>query len=256
MDSLFKLWNEILLHNNAFDISVSKCFIDRVRKNISHNDAFALECHFKRFSGNDRDRVSEVFRVHALFLLENPNRKWTDENVNAIRNLLNDNNLNWNGEEVIKSLDLISQSYILNLLSIFLEILDNGFRNELFDNKGKIPKIFLQWLKSPLFSVKNKKLSYKIFSMFQQLERMYQKNNIWQDLANVAIERVKEFSDAQIYAVTKLIVQIKENDVKKLFLDMVKEILDKTVLQTNDLLLSKIFIICDCKGKILVVPNS
>ncbi|GES72902.1 hypothetical protein GLOIN_2v432849 [Rhizophagus clarus] len=130
MDSLFRLWNDILLHNNAFDKSVSKCFVD--------------------------------------------------------------------------------QSYTLELLNIFPEILDNCFRNDFSDTEGRIPKAL----------------------------------------------RVKEFSDTQIFATTNLIVQIKDNNIKKIFLEMVKEILDKTVRQINDWLLNKIFIICDCKRKTLVVPHS
>ncbi len=37
---------------------------------------------------------------------------------------------------------------------------------------------------------------------------------------------------------------------------MVKEILNKAVQKTNDQLLNRIFIICDCKGKPLEAPNS
>ncbi|PKY22033.1 hypothetical protein RhiirB3_435815 [Rhizophagus irregularis] len=212
MDSLFKLWNDILLHYIAFDKSVSKCFIDRIRANISHGKSIA----------ND-----------SL------------------------------GEEIIQSLELISQSHTLELLNIFPEILDNCFRNEFSE---KIPKICITWFKNLLLKLnisKINKLSYEsdfIFSVFQQLDRIYpllnQRNNIWRDLTSIAIERVKKFSDAQIFAATKLIVQIKVNYVKHLFLEIVKEILNKTVRQINDWLLSKIFIICDCKGKTLVVPNS
>ncbi|GBB88978.1 hypothetical protein RclHR1_01560014 [Rhizophagus clarus] len=83
---------------------------------------------------------------------------------------------------------------------------------------------------------------------------------LWNDilLHNNAFDkiRVKEFSDTQIFATTNLIVQIKDNNIKKIFLEMVKEILDKTVRQINDWLLNKIFIICDCKRKTLVVPHS
>ncbi|PKK60357.1 hypothetical protein RhiirC2_759228, partial [Rhizophagus irregularis] len=77
MDSLFKLWDDIFLHNNEFDESFSKCFTERVRANISHDEAVALERHFKRLPKDYRDRVSEIFRDQVIFLLESPNRKWT-----------------------------------------------------------------------------------------------------------------------------------------------------------------------------------
>ena len=83
-----------------------------------------------------------------------------------------------------------------------------------------------------------------------------QRFNIWRDLADIAIERVKGCSEVQIFVSTKLIVEIKQDDVKQLFLNMVKEILCETAQQANDKLLNVIFIICDCKSKSLEVPNS
>ena len=83
-----------------------------------------------------------------------------------------------------------------------------------------------------------------------------QRINIWRDLIEIAVERVKGCPEDQIFSATKLIVQISQDDVKKLFLDLVKEILGKTVQQTNDQLLNKILTICDCNNsKRLEVPN-
>jgi hypothetical protein len=267
MDSLFKLWDDVLLHNSKIDGSVSKCFTDRVRENISHGEAVALENHFKRLPKDYRDRVSGVFRDQAIFLLGSLNRKWTYENINAIKKLLYDNSMNWCRDEVIQSLELISQSHTLELLNIFPEILDDWFRSDFSDTKEKkIPKICVNWFKNLLFKLdtntSNKKSSNEsnfIFSVFQQLELMYpllgQRRNLWRDLTAIAIDRVKDCSEDRIFAATKLIVQIKQDNVKKLFLDMVKNILNKTTQQTHDQLLNKIRIICDCKTKTLDVPN-
>src|SRR5581483_1905547 len=122
MESLFKMWDDVLLHNNAIDRSISRCFIERIRENISHCDAVTLEYQFKKLPANYRNDVSEVFRDHALFLLESPNRKWTKENINAIKKLLHNDNMGWSKEQFIQSLDLISQSNALELLNIFPEI--------------------------------------------------------------------------------------------------------------------------------------
>ena len=63
--------------------------------------------------------------------------------------------------------------------------------------------------------------------IFQQLERMHpllgQRINIWRDLTEIAIERVKGCSEIRIFAATNLLVQLKQDDVKKLFLEMVKK---------------------------------
>src|ERR1043165_5090159 len=111
MASLFRLWGDILSHNTEFDNNVFKCFIDRVRMSISHDNPAALEAHFKRLPKDYRENVSEAFRDHALFLLES--KKWTNENITAIKKLLHDESMNWQREEVIQSLELISQSHTL-----------------------------------------------------------------------------------------------------------------------------------------------
>jgi hypothetical protein len=267
-DSLFKLWGDILLHNNKIDNNLNMCFTERIRANISQGEAVDLEHHFRRLPKNYRNRVSGVFRDQAIFLLASPNRKWTYENINAIKKLLHDNNLNWHKDEVIQSLELISQSHTLELLNIFPEILDDWFRSDFSDTKEKkIPKICVIWFKNLLpkldTNTSDKKSSNEsnfIFSVFQQLELMYpllgQRINIWRDLTEIAIDRVKNCSENRIFAATKLIVQIKQDNVKELFLDMVKGILNKATQQTHDQLLNKIRIICDCKTtKTLDVPN-
>ena len=83
-----------------------------------------------------------------------------------------------------------------------------------------------------------------------------QRIDTWRDLTDIAKERVKECSETRIFAATKLVVQIKQDDVKGLFSETVKEILSKNV-QTNDQLLNKIFTICDCNvnSRTLNVPN-
>ncbi|CAB5385538.1 unnamed protein product [Rhizophagus irregularis] len=263
IDSLLKIWNDILFHNNEIDDSLFKCFIDRIQKFISNDEAVDLEYHFKSLSKDHRNRSSGVFRDQVIFLLKNPNRKWTYENIDAIKKLLHDNSLNWQRDEIIQTLELISQSRTLKLLNIFPEILDDWFRSDFSDTKEeKIPKICAIWFKNLLSKLNtitnNKNDSNFIFSVFQQLDFIYpllgQRINIWRDLTAIAIDRVKDCSEDQIFSATKLIVQIKQDNVKELFLEMVKDIL--TIQQTYDQLLNKIRIICDCKTTMtLDVPN-
>ncbi|PKY60054.1 hypothetical protein RhiirA4_550542, partial [Rhizophagus irregularis] len=82
------------------------------------------------------------------------------------------------------------------------------------------------------------------------------RKNVWQSLTNIAIERVKVCSESLIFAATKFLIRIKQEEIKTLFIDMVKEMLNKSVQQINDQLINKIYIICDCKSKVLMVPNS
>ncbi|RIA89917.1 hypothetical protein C1645_805996 [Glomus cerebriforme] len=266
MDHLFKLWNDVLLHNNDLDKSIFECLIERIRECISHDDAVTLEYHFNRLPMGYRYDISEVFRSQTLFLLEGSNRKWTKENIIAIKNLLRDEGLQWYKEEVIQSLELISLSNTLELLNIFPELLDDWFHSEFSDTKKEIPRICITWFKNLLTkldtntSTDNRKENSIVFSIFLQLERIYpllgHRKNIWQNLTTLAIERIRLCTESRIFGATKFLTQIKDDNVKALFLDMVKEMLNKTVQQPDDQLINKIFTICDCNRKILEVPNS
>ncbi|PKY61569.1 hypothetical protein RhiirA4_449862 [Rhizophagus irregularis] len=238
MDSLLKLWNDVLFHNNEIDRTIFKHFIDQIRKCVSRDDAVALEYHFKRLPGDFRYDVSEVFRSHTLFLLEGSNRKWTNENITAIVNLLHNDSLHWSKDEVIQLLELISQSHTLEILNLFPEILNDCFRSDLTDTKEKkISECCVVWFKNFIDKLNSSNESDLIFLMFQRLELVHpllsQRINIWQNLSDIAIERTKNCQENQIFDAIKFIVQIKQNDVKKLFLDMVKEILNKHY-PTND----------------------
>ncbi|GBB91806.1 hypothetical protein RclHR1_01920010 [Rhizophagus clarus] len=267
MDYLFKLWKDVLLHNNELDKNIFRLLIERVREIISHDDVVALESHFKGLPIDCRHDLSEVFRSRILLLLEIPVRKWTKEDTTAIGNLLHDGNLNWYRDEVIRSLELISQSNASELLNVFPELLDNWFRNDFSDKEKRIPKICITWFKNLLIkldtstSIKNtSNESNLVFSIFMQLECIYpllgQRKNIWQDLITIAIERVKACSASRIFGATKFLIEIKEQEIRMLFLDMIKEIINNTVQQINDQLINTIFTICDCKGRTLEVPDS
>ncbi|PKY60408.1 hypothetical protein RhiirA4_518435, partial [Rhizophagus irregularis] len=59
IDSLLKIWNDVLVHNNEIDCNFFECFIGQIR---SHGDAVALECYFRSLSKDYRDRVSGIVR--------------------------------------------------------------------------------------------------------------------------------------------------------------------------------------------------
>ncbi|PKY31752.1 hypothetical protein RhiirB3_449516, partial [Rhizophagus irregularis] len=267
MDYLFVLWNDILLHSSELDKSIFKHFIEQIRESISRDDAVALENHFKRLPRDYQYDVSEVFQSHILLILKGSNRDWTKENITAIKNLLQEDSLNWGKEEIIQSLDLISQSNTLELLNIFPVILDTWFRGNFSDTKEKkIPKICMTWFKNLLIkldtgtSTKNRKENNIVFSVFLHLERIYpllgHRKNVWQSLTTSAMERVRVCSESRIFGATKFIIQIKEQDIRTLFLDLIKEMLNKAVRQIDDQLINKIYTICNCKGKNLEVPNT
>jgi hypothetical protein len=217
MDSLFKIWNGVLVHNNAIDKSIFKYFIDQVKNNISCNDAVTLESHFKSLPERCLNDISGAFRDHALLLLKNPNIEWTDSNISSIQKLLQDDNLNWRSDDVILSLELISRSNNFGLLNIFPEILDYWFSRDFSDTKKRLPDICISWF-TLLLGTSEKNItngSNFIFSIFHQLECMYpllgQRNNVWKNLTTVAVNRVKGCSETRILSATKLMAQIKRD---------------------------------------------
>jgi hypothetical protein len=196
-------------------------------------------------------------------LLKSPFSKWTDPNITAIKKLIQNDSLNWNREDIIQSLELVSQSCNLKLLNLFPEILDEWFRRDFSDTKEKkMPNISKNWFTLLLnkLDTNNTNKSIFIFSVFQHLERMHpllgHRKNIWQNLTIVALDRVKRCTESQIIGTMKFIDQIKGQEVKELFSELIKEILNK-VIQQIDSLINRIFLICNCEGKTtLEVPNA
>ncbi|GBC06553.1 hypothetical protein RclHR1_06900006 [Rhizophagus clarus] len=199
MDSLLILWNDVLFHNSEIDRNIFKCFIEQIQECISHDDAVDLKHHFKRIPAD--------YRYDVLY---------------------------WGRDEVIQSLESISQSYTLELLNSFPKILEYCFHNDLSDTEEeKISESCIVWFKNLIkkLNASSSNESDLIFSMFQQLELVHpflnQKDNIWGNLSDIALERTKNCPENQIFDAIKFVVQINQNDVKKLFLNIVQERLKK-----------------------------
>ena len=92
-----------------------------------------------------------------------------------MQKLLQNDNLKWRSDEVILSLELISQSNNIGLLNIFPELLDDWFGKDFSDTKKRIPNICANWLTLLLTKLSTSETSESsfIFSIFQQLERFY-----------------------------------------------------------------------------------
>ncbi|PKY44126.1 hypothetical protein RhiirA4_442952 [Rhizophagus irregularis] len=263
-NALFKLWFDILLHNKAIDNNIFKSFIERIQKNISNDDIINLENRFNRVPKKIQGYISEAFRYHAIQSLSNPFMEWSYQEISSIKRFLQNDNLNWNKNDLIQSLELISQSDNLELLKLFPELLDNWFHKDFTDVKEKrIPKISNDWFKNlldRLENISNKNDFNFIFLIFHQLEIMFPligyRRNTWNNLSIITINRVKACSEHQIIGATKFIMKLKENEVKKLFSSIIKGIMSEIIQPINDRFIDKIFMLCDCKSDILNIPNT
>jgi hypothetical protein len=260
IESLIEAWNNPLIVNKHLDSQILQCFIERVQEFISNDDACILTSRSKELQ-EFRGSISVAVRNQTLSLLKDPMRVWSHLNAHDIVKLLQDDSLNWSSDDIIASLELISQSHSLNLLDIFPELLDYWFNQGFSDSKkNKIPDISKNWFVQLLNIINGGNLN-EIFVIFLQLDSIHpllgRRKNVWKNLTNIVVDKMKTYSEFQIIDAIKFIFQIKAQEVKDSFSNIIKEILCKTIQQIDDQLVDKILMICDCKSKSsLVIPNT
>ncbi|CAG8756584.1 13870_t:CDS:2, partial [Dentiscutata heterogama] len=121
----------------------------------------------------------------------------------------------------------------------------------------KIPVICGQWYQHILDHTNENKDKY-VYTVFSYLSQIYPKIeghlNILFVLVGIAIDRVKQCSEDRILnAIRQIDFQ---QDIVQSFLRMVKDILRFSVKNTDDTLIKKIRLICDCNSEVLNIPNS
>ncbi|CAB5368849.1 unnamed protein product [Rhizophagus irregularis] len=176
MDSLLKLWNDVLFHNNEIDRNIFKNFIDQIRGCVFHDDAVALE---------------------YLDLILYPYLKVQTGNGQM---------------KILLPLVNISVTYI-GVIEFISRILNDCFRSDLTDTKEKkISECCVVWFNNFIDKLNLSNESDLIFSMFQRLELVHpllsQRINIWQNLSDIAIERTKNCQENQIFdAINKMMLK-------------------------------------------------
>ncbi|GES94841.1 hypothetical protein GLOIN_2v1778799 [Rhizophagus clarus] len=249
MESIFQVWNILLVRNKQ----ITQCFIIRIQEIISNGDTNTLLEHYSKIPIEFHDRVSYIFRSRILILLSNPDRSWEVSNIASLVEIFMNDNLKWNDDDILTSLELISKSHNLVLLQSFPKILNDWF-NKGFSDKS-IPTICRNWMKLFFLKLGIKKAptddSRHVITIFQILNCVYpffdQRIDIWNDLSTIAIDMMKEYPDYCILGATKSMIELSERDIKRLFIEISKERLNKTVKQVNDQLMKMIMIICGYK---------
>ncbi|RGB41967.1 hypothetical protein C1646_810360 [Rhizophagus diaphanus] len=259
IESLVEAWNNPLIISKQLDNRILQCFIERIQELISKDDVNVLTSRSQELQ-EFRGSVSVAVRNQALSLLKDPMRVWSRLNAYGILNLLQDDSLNWSSDDVIISLELLSQSHSLELLTIFPLLLDYWFNRGFSDSKGKnIPNISKNWFVT-ILSRDCDNLN-EIFEIFRKLNSIYPllgcRKNIWKNLINIVAEKMETYSEFQIINAIKFVSQIETQEVKELYSNIIKEKLSKTIQQIDDQLINKILMICFCESKSsLVIPNT
>ena len=138
----------------------------------------------------------------------------------------------------------------LLLLDNFPRILYYWLLKGFYDKS--IPTICRNWIKLLLLKlgIKNtpEEESRHAISLFQLLDYIYpficKRIDIWNDISFIILDKMKDYSDYCILGATKSMMKLKEQDIKRLFIEISKERLNKTVKKVDDQLMNMIIIIC------------
>ncbi|GBB99412.1 hypothetical protein RclHR1_03510006 [Rhizophagus clarus] len=257
IESLIEAWNNPLILNEQVNNQILQCFTERIQEIISDDDIDTLMSRSQQLQAF-RGCVSVAVRNQALSLIEDPTREWSHSKyAHGILKLFQDDRLNWSSDDIITFLEIISQSHHLDLLNIFPNLLDYWFNQGFSDSR--ILNISKNWFTQFLDTEDGTEFG-EIFVMLLKLDSINPllgcRENIWENLTNIVADKMKAYTEFQIMNVIKFEPQLKTQEVKELFLDIIKEILDETIQQINDQLIDKILMICGCEGESsLVIPN-
>ncbi|CAB4374999.1 unnamed protein product [Rhizophagus irregularis] len=157
MDSLLKLWNDVLFHNNEIDRNIFKNFIDQIRGCVFHDDAVALEYldlilypYLKVQTGNGQMKILLPLILNDCFrsdLTDTKEKKISECCVVWFNNFIDKLNLS-NESDLIFSMfqrlelvhPLLSQRINIwqNLSDIAIERTKNCQENQIFDAINKM----------------------------------------------------------------------------------------------------------------------
>ncbi|CAG8484346.1 4810_t:CDS:2, partial [Rhizophagus irregularis] len=246
MESIFQVWNILLIRNKQ----ITQYFINRIQELISNSDTITLLYHHTNIPKDFHDRVSYLFRKRILNLLSKKDKSWENPNLIALMEIFKFDDLKWNDDDILTCLESISNSHNKLLLENFPRILYYWLHKGFYDKS--VPTICRNWIKLLLLKlgIKNtpEEESRHAISIFQLLDYIYpficKRIDIWNDISSIILDKMKDYSDYCILGATKSMMKLKEQDIKRLFIEISKERLNKSVKKVNDQLMDMIIIIC------------
>ncbi|CAG8659227.1 35798_t:CDS:2, partial [Racocetra persica] len=267
IDQLLNIWMDIIEHTQERDELLRKPFLARVQAIISAGDATDLAKCLDKVPVELRNEVAEAFHIRAIQLLGNAYHEWNKQNSNSIQNILLNSQLNWTKKDFLETLRRVSLSSKVNLLMIFPKLLHFWFKFD--DVKDEMSEIILeicnQWYQQFLDHFNDNTSSKTSFddrnfayAVFDNLSHIYpiigNHHNIFMQLINIAIDRVKQCSENQILRATSLIIKTEPN-IYMHYGEMIKGMLKNSVREADDNLLTKMQYICGCNSRVLNIPH-
>ncbi|CAG8489458.1 2568_t:CDS:2, partial [Dentiscutata heterogama] len=272
MKFLVTVWQEIVNHDDEIDELLRPNLIERARyilnRNVSCNYLYNCYCDLPE---QLKIMFTEIFRQQSLRLLSaKQNQQWDKFQLDAIINLLTNDQIQWSLEEYFNVLDTVSQSIDLGLLTRFHELLKFGFKtfnimNIMEEQEQKLSLLCKQWYRNLLdrassCSSSNADLKNKFaFMAFNHISKVYPyigKIPIWEVLLEIVVNRVRPTSENIILGAVNKVAQRLEPPVIEAFITMVKDKLTVSMLCADNQLMTKIKLICDCSTDELKIPTS
>ncbi len=219
---------------------------------------------FSRIPVELRVEVAEIFRTKALSLLRNRGIEWDKNNSEAILQILKDPQLDWHKDEFLEAMEHVSESSKYNLLSNFTSLLDYWFNSKFKDLKtSKLPEICKIWYYH-LIERFNGSDSYNsndskfIFAIYVNLSNIFpivgKHKNIFKDMSDVTIERIRNCSTSDILSITPKIATF-EKEIYVPYGEMVKTMLKKSVHKIDSNVIKILLQVCGCSGEVLDIQN-
>ncbi|KAG9292714.1 hypothetical protein G9A89_008302 [Geosiphon pyriformis] len=273
IDLMTFLWKDILNDKARTDSFLFGQIHVHVGNHFLHlttaDDAIILLNRLEEIPEDVQKFLASKFRSKVMEFLNRSSQKfnWTSQNIQCILVLLDERRLYWTPEDSMQSLDIVSTSEVPDLLEIFPQLLSSFFESS--KNLQKISKkahpICLQWYRQIIGHIcsrnDRKKENFNIvFHIFLQLSNIYpvivKSKTLFNELYQIALERVEIFSDELLFKSTSLIGQKLRAEVSKCFEEILKKRLE-FVKYTDKKLMVYIRNICGCSNNEsqLIVPN-
>ncbi|CAG8581260.1 17097_t:CDS:2, partial [Acaulospora morrowiae] len=262
LESLFFILNEVIGFDERLKFIVEK----RINDFIKHDSPFQLYNHFQEVRNESQFDIKKIFRERLLKYLQYRGAQWEHRDVESLNNILEEKNLIWPIEDLVKILECVASSDQLSLLQNYLIILklvldqDQGFK-PFFINKALattytwLPKLTaLLASKSRASSALSKNIAFITFQNFSSVYKMVEDwSQICEELKKIVNNQLDPLSDDLIFGMASSVDGF-EPDVIRHYVALATTRLDRDVQDVNDQLLKKIMRICDSK-KMLDIKN-
>ncbi|CAG8651961.1 17470_t:CDS:2, partial [Acaulospora morrowiae] len=253
LKSLLFILNDVIGFDERLKLMVEK----RIREFIGHDNLFQLCRHLQEFRNESRFDTKIIFRERLLKLLQCRDTLWENYEIVSLNDILQEQDLNWPIEDLMKILEYVASSDQLSLLQNFLVILKftlgqvRDSKSTLINKALATSYTWLPKLTTLLTSKGNdpsilaKNIAFVTLANFSSVYAMVKDwSHIYEELKKIVNKLLDPLSNYVVFEVASFIDSF-EPDVIEHYVTLAKVRLDHDVRNINDHLLKDIMLICD-----------